>query len=480
MKTLILCLCAFAVFLTVGGCAVQLSPNSAENKHREVQLTVFKADFGEVQEVRTFNLAPGGNDLQLDRISRLIDPATPLYDWLDGFPAEVVSSSYQVGAGTVEELLQQFEGKEVGMVWFGQDGRRGSRVSGILEKAEPGQIVLRTSDGLLVNPSGTFVLPDETGLAIRPSLLVRATAKTGGRAKLRFSYQTRGLSWTADYTAFIDSASEEMALECWALVQNDTGIAYPAKKLALVAGSPNRAVLSRDVSESLRLREDKTLVGAPEPGNPAGPAQQGDLYRYEVDAPGLIAHGQLNRVKLFSFPRFSVKRDYAIALPTLGPYSDFEWPSRAQEQRRNAVLTLTFGNDKASGPGMTLPAGTVRIYETDTAGKRFIGASAIRDTPEDKKVNLAISNVFEVYSDFLTVSTKRLDAKTVLKDYQATVRNSKSTPVRVRLVASLSGYPILVAESHKGANIGAGRRQWLIDVPAKSEARLKFAIKFRP
>jgi hypothetical protein len=182
---------------------------------------------------------------------------------------------------------------------------------------------------------------------------------------------------------------------------------------------------------------------------------------------------------MFGSKSVFVKRDYAISLPTLSPYSDNEWSYRSSPRKQNAVLTLTFSNDKTSSLGMPLPAGAVRVYDIDGKGeKHYIGASAIGDTTENGKVNLAISNVFNVYSEFLALSTKALDSKTVQKEYQATLNNQKDEPIGVRVVATFSGNPVVVAEYHKGVNISDQRRQWTIDVPAKGEVRLRIVLKF--
>jgi len=471
--------------VVVGGCA-RKPALEVESSHREdVRVTVYKSDFGEVQEVRRFDLAKGSNDLHVDGISNLIDPETPLYEWLNGFPAEVVSSSYELGVNRLEDLLQRYEGKQVAMVWYGQDGRKGSTASGLLERGRDGQVLFRTGEGLLVNPTGTLVLPDEKGLAIRPSLSLRATSDKDGEARIRLSYLTRGLSWTADYSAFVNHTSDDMSLECWASVENRTGLVFPVKKLALVAGSPNRAARPYADFKRARLIEDEGILprtSAAMPDSSLVPelAAQGELYRYEVDSPGLLASGQLNRVKLLGSKSVFIKRDYAISLPTLSPYSDYEWSYRPSPRKQNAVLTLTFSNDKTSSLGIPLPAGAVRVYDVDGKGeKHFTGSSAIGDTTENAKVSLTISNVFNVYSEFASVSNKVLDSKTVQKEYQATLHNQKDEPVGVRVVAGLVGNPVLVSESHKGTNISAQQRQWSIDVPAKSKVRLTITLKFR-
>lgn len=483
MKVCVLLLSVAVLTLTIAGCERRRGISALKVERPSVELTVYKYDFGEVKEIRPFDVVKGVNDLHIAEISNLIDPLTALYDWQDGFPAEVTSSTYDLGIGESADLMKRFEGKEVKMIWYGEDGREGSSRTGILEHSSSGQVVLRTNEGLLVNPTGTLIVPDESGIALRPSLAVRANVQKGGQGKLAVDYLTRGLSWSADYVAFVNPASDDMILECWASIDNRTGIAYPVKKLALAAGEPNRATRHRSAMKAFAKDETEGMAVAT-PADMAGeaivPSEQGELYRYEVNGPSLISPNQLNRVKMIESKSVFIKRDYNIALPSINPYSDYEWSYRQRRQRQNAVLTLTFSNDKTSSLGMPLPAGAVRVYDVSEKGaKRFIGASGIGDTTENDKVNLTITNVFNVYSEFTCLETKRLDQKTVQKSYQITVFNKKDEQIGVRLVAPLGGLVSIVSESQKGVNLNSQQRQWTVDVPASGETKLTIVVKFR-
>jgi len=56
-----------------------------------------------------------------------------------------------------------------------------------------------------------------------------------------------------------------------------------------------------------------------------------------------------------------------------------------------------FENEERSGLGMPMPAGVVRVYQTDsTGGVQFVGEDRIDHTPKDETLNVKIGNAFDV------------------------------------------------------------------------------------
>ena len=57
----------------------------------------------------------------------------------------------------------------------------------------------------------------------------------------------------------------------------------------------------------------------------------------------------------------------------------------------------TFSNDDASGLGMPMPAGVVRVYQADTkGGLQFAGEDRIDHTPKDEDITIKIGTAFDV------------------------------------------------------------------------------------
>src|SRR5690242_11085425 len=73
---------ALGVLWTSAGCAkAQAQSGAPAEKPREIQLTVYKEDFALVHEGRPVDLSSGVNRVELDRVSKMLDPATVIFDW---------------------------------------------------------------------------------------------------------------------------------------------------------------------------------------------------------------------------------------------------------------------------------------------------------------------------------------------------------------------------------------------------------------
>lgn len=486
-RTIIPSLAALALAVVITpGCnkASAQSANKTGVPRENVQLTIYKEDFAVVREDRPVDLQSGRTRVGLVDISKLLDQDSVMFNWPDkGANADVVASTYDLGIPDSGKLLNKFIGHEVELVTYGQDGHEADHQKGILQVAEPGNIVLKVGDKLLINPPGSIVAPTDQGVVAITQLSADIDSKAGGAAKLGMTYQTRGFSWNADYTATIDPGSDKAKIETWATVTNTTGISYPDAKLRFVAGSPNRA--TRATHESFKSQEyqAESLARAPA-GGAAGtwysgrPEATGELYAYPVKSTATIASDQMNRVKMNSDDSLPIKRDYSIRLQDLSMY--YNGYINNPDARISATLAISFKNDDASGLGAPLPAGAVRVYEPDASGApQFIGAASIADTPKDASVYLTLSNVFDVYAQEKIVKSQRIDKRTTRRFAEITIHNEKASATDVRIVQQVYGAIHMAEESTKGKKLNSGEYQWTINVPAGGQAKLTYAVDVR-
>lgn len=444
------------------GCMGARAQEAETESPREIQMTVYKDDFALIHESRPEALQAGRNRLRLDNVSKTLDPNTVIFDWGEAANApDVVSNTYDLGLASGGSLLKRLDGKPVDMLWPSQNGQPHDKISGILESTQDGGFVIRAGDKLYVNPKGTIVAPSDPRLVATPQLSAEVDSPTRQDAKLEFAYQTRGMSWSADYAGRLTPDGRAMELECWATVTNQTGVDFPDAKITLVAGSPNRAVKPR--RKAMFEDKDETLAAAASPME--APESVGELYAYQVPAPARIGQEQMNRVKMLEATRIPIERDYSVRLPTA---SGYEWDS-GQPRRQNAQLAISFVNQVAP-----LPAGAVRMYE----GSAFVGAASLGDTPKEEHVNLALSNVFDVTSVARTVSRKKIDKQTVRVSFEVVLSNQKKTAVDLRLVQGFYGKRKLVRESSPSRALDAGTRQWTIRVEPGQSQTLTWTADF--
>jgi hypothetical protein len=470
-------------FFAVNGCVkAQAQGGPAKEQARDIKLTIYKNDFALIHEGRPVELTKGRNLLRLESVSKVLDPMTVIFDWKDaGKAPDVVSNTYDLGVGTGQSLLKRLEGKQVEMLWNSQDGKPGDQIEGRLEATQDGSFVIRSGDKLYVNPNGTIVASSQQNLITMPQLTAEVDSPAAQTATLGMAYQTRGMSWSADYVGRMTEDGEAINLECWATLENHTGIDYPNATITLVAGSPNRAVKRKQE----RLYEMSGGMPAAKMADYDGDATVrfrsdavGELYAYKVPAAASVGQEQMNRVKMINSTRVPVKKDYSIRLTPSYGYS-YEYYGGQNPNRQNANLAISLVNDEKSGLGIPLPAGAVRIYDQASSDSTaFVGAASLGDTPKNQHINMTLSEVFDVYSDSRTLPGKRIDKRTIRKSFETVLHNEKKTPVDIRVVQDIYGKKHLVSESEKGRQLNAGTREWTIRVEAGGQKKLTWIADF--
>lgn len=441
-----------------------------------IDLTVYKDDFALIHEKRSVSLAEGSNQVRLDHVSRQLDPNTVTFDPERG--SEVVATTYDLGVGATEGLIQRLQGKEVELIWASTDGHEGDRLKGILEPAPDG-FLIRSGDKVYLNPAGTLVAPADSDVDMMPGLSVQLASKTAGPQALGMTYLTRGLSWSADYVAHLDSETSTMRLECWASVTNGTGIPYKDASITFVAGSPNRGVKARAKTEAAGGLADgefnrpySATVDAPAV---AAPSAVGELYEYPASAPATIGVNQMSRVRMFQAESIPVRFDYNVHLGGMSP-----WTQPGLQDRVGAQLAVKFENDKKGGLGFPLPAGGVRVFENDGSKDRYTGADTVSDVPKDTPVNLSLTKVFDVYAQPTLIKSQKIDKHTMRQTMRIKAHNSKSKEITLRVVNNMYGTPWKVISGEASERINSNEVQWKIIIPANSDKTIEttFDIKY--
>lgn len=484
-------LSVLALLWRVSQSATRAAPlQSVATERKDLVLTIYKDDFGMVRESRPQTLQQGENRLYLREVSNQLDPQSILLRWLgDAKQApQTTSQAYDLGVKTGEDLLHRYLGKEIEVVRYNQNGYPSDTQKGTLMAGQGGNFVLQSEGKFYINPQGTMVAPANPDVIPMPQASVQVNSPANQSANLEFSYLTRGLSWSADYTGTLSPDSDEISLECWATVLNKTGTNYPTAKVTLVAGSPNRAVVAGGQRQQMdmemmkmSMRESVASKAKLEDGHSrfSAPQALGDLHSYAVKNPTTVLQEQMNRLLMLESKSVKAIRDYNTRFPNLNSYFGM-WGGEISKQKCTTAVALTFYNTEQNGLGEPLPNGAIRLYEPDAAGiAQFIGAGSIGDTPKEEKVYLTLANAFDVFSEWRLVQNKQIDKKTVQKTVEATLHNQKTRPVSLRMIQDYSGYWKMIQESEKSVKLNAYQSQWTIRLPANSKTVLRYTVEMK-
>ena len=448
-------------------------PTSALAFHQEagrvINLSIYRNNFALVSEKRQVHLDAGHQKMVVADISKLLDPSSVLFDWF-GTPNKptISATAYDLGIVNMNQVVSRLNGQQVQMLWPSSNGRPGQAIKGRLEATPNGDnYILRTKDQMYISPNGTLVAPADTDVSTLPLLSVQCDSPADQTATLSMSYLTGGMSWTADYVARLQPTSNLMEIQCWATVNNRTGIPFPTAQLTLMAGSPNGSIttwqdsgvrvmpdecqptfgLAKPVGGiTVNLNSNTVMGGSSNHGTVTLNAPRmtvGETYAYKIPSIVSIGQDQMNRVSVLGTRTVPIKRDYEIELPYL---SDSGFSNNGEPNSHiQASLDVRFENTGASNLGIPLPLGTVRVYERARDGQdRFIGAAEIPDTPKKDKVSLSLAKAFDIYGSCRVLSSKKISKHVLRKSFEIRVHNEKDTSatVRVDLSYNSAGKPV--------------------------------------
>ena len=130
-----------------------------------------------------------------------------------------------------------------------------------------------------------------------------------------------------------------------------------------------------------------------------------------------------------------------------------------------------FKNEEKGGLGMPMPAGTVRVYQSDSnGGVQFVGEDRIAHTPKDEVLNLKIGNAFDVVCERNQVDFEKIGPNVYEVEYAITLRNRKSTPITVEVNEPVGAATWrMLHASHKWTKTAAFAAQFIVPVEAGAE-----------
>jgi len=214
------------------------------------------------------------------------------------------------------------------------------------------------------------------------------------------------------------------------------------------------------------------------------PTPSGEYQSYRLPQPGSLPQGAVQRLPLVDKAQgIACERRYETMYQQGDwrppyPMLDENWNSPADSQPQPVTATLRFRNDKASGLGIPLPAGRVRMFD----GKDFLGEAPLGHTAAGQDVALTIGEVFD-----LKAERKREDfqldraGRTMSERISITLKNAKSQAATVRVSERLGRWTDwdITSSSVPSVKRNAQTASFDVPVPAGGEATLTYTVRYR-
>jgi hypothetical protein len=443
----------------------------------DLALTVYNSNIALVRDVRNLDLPRGTFDLSFMDIAATVNPATVHFRSLsEPSRVSVLEQNYEYDLLEPDKLLRKYVGRDVTLV-------RSRQVNGSTSEEEVtarllsynNQPVWQIGTEIVTGMHADHIRFPElpNSLYTRPTLIW--TLENGGTARHRVEakYLAGKLSWNADYVLTVARDDKTADIDGWVTLTNGSGTAFRNAKLQLVAGELNR--VRQAMNESLLVADEMSRRDTPA----AAPMSQeafSDYHLYTLGRKTTINNNETKQVSMLAGTGFAVLKRYVVNGQAFY-YHNYNRPGIPIKDR--VEVFYQFKNEEKGALGMPMPAGNVRVYQSDSSGGvQFVGEDRIGHTPKDEVVNVKIGSAFDVVAERNQVDFEKIAANTYEVEYAIALRNRKTTPITVEVNEPIGGGTWrMVHASHKWTKTAAFAAQFTVPVAGGAEEVLKFRVR---
>ena len=416
-------------------------------------------------------LQQGRNSLTL-RLEAL-DPATVFSP-----DTEVSLASATVRyASTSDDALARAVGQTLAFV-----RAKGDTVRASVVRVTPPQY--RLSDGRLVlEQPGTPIFPAEFVRTSAEAQLVLEAAKP--RQRTEIAYVSQGITWEALYQVMLRGAQAQVSGTATVTSQN---LRADSAEVQLVAGAIRRTRQPKapEATRAYRPGEfqlDAVVVTA------AGATTEeavGETHVYQL--PGRLSIEPNVPVATALFPRSSASVVQELIVPGVLPWRG--WIGQNAEPNRVPVqVWYTIKRPSRTPFGdRPLPAGTVQLYQADSAGRvQLIGEATNNHTAPGRDLRVQSGDAFDVtaervQTDFnqeqLPQTRRGMPTRMrMTASYRVTITSAKPEAVTVEVREAHVGSWRIVESSVPAEKLSSTESRFRVSVSAKGEATLTYTVQ---
>ena len=393
--------------------------------------------WGVIKEWRKIVLKKGRNEYRFRDVASQIDGTTVHFKSLtDPAGTHVLEQNFEYDLVSPDRILSRYidqpitilpkEGVPIRGKLLSHTGKH--LVLDVADASNPIQILSRAEYPNIRFPS----LPG--GLITKPTLVWLLDAETAGEHLAKVTYQTRQISWIADYNLVMATDDRHVDVSGWVTITNQSGASYRDAQLKLVAGDVHRAPpAAMPQMESLASVRRFKMDGERE----GGFAEKSffEYHLYTLGRKSTIPDRSTKQIELFQ-PVMGVqaKKIYLYSGGWRYGREPFFERNFGTSSNSKIDIFMQFENGEEDGLGIPLPAGRVRVYkeDPDDGSLEFIGEDRIDHTPKDEKILLKLGSAFDVVGERKQIDFD-LDRNrhTLRESFEIRLRNHKEEDVEV-------------------------------------------------
>jgi hypothetical protein len=441
----------------------------------ELAVTVYNSDIALVRDTRNLQLARGTSDLHFMDIAATVNPATVHFRSLTE-PARVtvVEQNYEYDLLDPDKLLRKYIGRDVTLVRNRPTGNGGSREEEVTAR------LLSYNTGPVWRVNGEIVtglhadhirFPELPGnLYSRPTLIWTLDNSGGQRHRVEASYLAGRMAWNADYVLTVARDDKAADIDGWVTLQNNSGTQFKNANLQLVAGDLNRV---RNELNKMAAMEAPMAQRAAD----SRMAQEAfsDYHLYTLARKTSINNAETKQVSMLGASGFPVQKRYIVSGQNFY-YRNAQHPGSPLKDI--VQVFYQFKNEETSGLGLPMPAGVVRVYQSDSKGGiQFVGEDRINHTPKNETLNLKIGNAFDVVCERKQTDFQKIASGVYEVEYEVTLRNQKATGITVEVNEPIGGTWTMLRSSYNWTKTDAWAAQFMVPVATEGTSVLRYRVR---
>lgn len=456
--------------------AAAKSNSTTEKDQVDLSLTVYNSNIALVRDVRQIHLPSGTFPLRFEDVAATINPATVHFRSLnDPSKLNVVEQNYEYDLLNPQKLLQKYAGREVTLVRQEKDAGSTRWVeTKALLLADNGGPVWKIGNEIVTGMSAdSYRFPDlPENLYSRPTLVWLLENRGASVQKVEASYLANSINWSADYVLTVGRDEKAADLDGWVTLTNASGVAYNNAKLELVAGEIHRT------PQPVARESYQAAVGV-------GVAAKAQFEQEAFSEYHLYTLGRRTSIQNNESKQISLLTASSVPVETSLVVEGQQYYYRSTQGMGNAIpqtvkVYYQFKNEDKSNLGMPLPAGTVRVYQSDSkGGVQFVGEDVINHTPKDEKVRIYVGNAFDVVCERKQTDFKKIASNQAEMEYELTLRNHKDGPVTVDVREPLGGDWEVINSNFKWIKLDARTLGFQIPLEKNGTAKLDYRLRVK-
>lgn len=444
-----------------------------------------------VRQDRPITLEAGRSTVRFREVAAMIDPTTVSFASLtDPTGTHVLEQSFEYDLVSTQKLMERFLDKEVTIEQ--SVGDKVETYSGTLLSAQGGLVLKMPDAGVrVINGYSNVRFPElPGGLLTKPTLVWEVVADKGGEHNTRVAYETKGITWWADYNVVFgegkDANSGVLDIGAWVSVLNQSGGTYRDAKLKLIAGDVHRAPVPQAVPEMAMAKRMRAEVAA---ADAMGFEEKAffEYHLYTLGRPATIPDRSTKQIELFPTARqvpcekVMVYYGQEQRFPYYGaPMTDRNF---GVQSNKKVDLYLEFKNKKDIGMGMPLPSGRIRVSKLDPAdgSLEFIGEDAIDHTPKDESVLIKLGSAFDVVGERTQTDFKvDTNRKRIEETIEIKVRNHKEEKVKVIVKENLYRWSSweITQKTHPFEKFDSRTVHFPVEVEKDGEVTIRYTVLY--